>query len=112
MRRLLLRPCEAALLLKGERASPRGRLALVSLHKLDAVLPVPLIAAIGKAIMIRGVNMGDSVPQQFIPKLVDLIMDGKFPLQKLVKFYAFDDINQALEDQDKGRAVKPILRMS
>jgi Zn-dependent alcohol dehydrogenase len=92
--------------------APRGRLALVSLHKLDAVLPVPLIAAIGKAITIRGVNMGDSVPKQFIPKLVDLIMDGKFPLQKLVRFYAFDDINQALEDQDKGRAVKPILRMS
>ena len=92
--------------------APRGRLALVSLHKLDAVLPVPLIAAIGKAIMIRGVNMGDSVPQQFIPKLVELIMAGKFPLQKLVKFYDFDDINQAFEDQDKGRAVKPILRMS
>jgi aryl-alcohol dehydrogenase len=95
-----------------EALAPRGRLALVSLHKLDAVLSVPLIAAIGKAIMIRGVNMGDSVPQQFIPKLVDLVVEGKFPLHKLVKFYAFDDINQALEDQDKGRAVKPILRMS
>jgi aryl-alcohol dehydrogenase len=95
-----------------EALAPRGRLALVSLHKLDAVLAVPLIAAIGKAIMIRGVNMGDSVPQQFIPKLVELIMAGRFPLQKLVKFYAFDDINKALEDQDRGIAVKPILRMN
>ncbi len=73
---------------------------------------MPLIAAIGKAIMIRGVNMGDSVPNNSFPKLVDLIMAGKFPLQKLVKFYAFDDINKALEDQDRGVAVKPILRMS
>jgi aryl-alcohol dehydrogenase len=102
----------AALSAAVEALAPRGRLALVSLHKLDAVLPVPLIAAIGKAIMIRGVNMGDSVPAQFIPKLVDLIVSGQFPLQKLVRFYAFKDINQALEDQDQGRAVKPILRFA
>lgn len=92
--------------------SPRGKLALISLNRLDAVLPLPLIGAIGRGIMIRGVNMGDSVPRTFIPKLVELIMAGRFPLQKLVKFYRFDEINQALEDQDRGRAVKPILRMN
>jgi aryl-alcohol dehydrogenase len=90
---------------------PRGKVALISLNKLDAVLPLPLISAIGRGIMIRGVNMGDSVPHVFIPKLIELIIAGKFPLQKLVKFYKFEDINQALDDQDRGIAVKPILRM-
>jgi Zn-dependent alcohol dehydrogenase len=90
----------------------RGKLALISMNTLDAVLPVPLMGAVGRGVTIRGINMGDSEPHTFIPKLIDLIMDGKFPLQKLVKFYKFDEINQALEDQDHGHAVKPILRMS
>lgn len=90
---------------------PRGKLALVSLDKMDAVLPAPLMGIIGRGATIRGVNMGDSVPAQFIPKLIDLMMAGKFPLQKLVKYYKFEDINHALEDQHHGHTVKPILRM-
>jgi aryl-alcohol dehydrogenase len=90
----------------------RGKLALISANKLEAILPVPLIGIIGRGITIRGVNMGDSVPKVFIPKLIDLIIAGRFPIQKLVRFYNFEDINIALEDQDHGRAVKPILRMS
>ena len=38
---------------------------------------------------------GDSVPQEFIPKLVDLIMAGKFPIEQMIKFYDFADINLA-----------------
>jgi aryl-alcohol dehydrogenase len=79
---------------------------------MEAVLPVPLMGIIGRGVMIRGVNMGDSVPSVFIPKLVDLIMAGKFPIQKLVRFYKFEDINRALDDQHHGHTVKPILRMS
>lgn len=91
--------------------APRGKLAVVSTNRLDAVLPVPLIALLGRGITIRGVNMGDSVPKSFIPRLVDLIVEGRFPLQKLVHWYDFDQVNEALEDQHHGRAVKPILRM-
>jgi aryl-alcohol dehydrogenase len=89
----------------------RGKLALISMNSLDAVLPVPLMGAVGRGVTIRGINMGDSVPKTFIPKLIDLIMAGKFPLQKLVKYYRFDELNQALEDQDHGHAIKPIVRM-
>lgn len=88
----------------------RGKIALVTGNKLDAVLQLPLLSLMGRGITIRGVNMGDSVPHDFIPKLVDLIVEGRFPLEKLVKFYDFCDINHALEDQEHGKAVKPILR--
>ena len=89
----------------------RGKIALVTANKLDAILGLPLMAMIGRGISIRGVNMGDSVPHSFIPKLVDLIVEGKFPLHKLVKFYDFHDINHALKDQEQGKTVKPIVRM-
>lgn len=38
---------------------------------------------------IVGVVESDAVPQVFIPKLVQLYKDGKFPFDKLVKFYKF-----------------------
>ncbi|MGA8611447.1 MAG: NAD(P)-dependent alcohol dehydrogenase [Xanthobacteraceae bacterium] len=61
--------------------------------------------------VVRGVVQGDSIPQEFIPKLVDLIMDGKFPMEKMVKFYDFADINKAAQESSAGLAIKPVLRM-
>ncbi|MDQ0313788.1 NAD(P)-dependent alcohol dehydrogenase [Amorphus orientalis] len=63
----------------------------------------------GKRIM--GIVEGGSVPQIFIPRLVELQRQGRFPFEKLVKFYDFDQINQAVEDSESGKTIKPILRM-
>lgn len=60
---------------------------------------------------IRGIVEGDSVPQTFIPQLVELYMQGRFPFDKLVKFYPLDEINQAAEDSLKGITLKPVLRL-
>lgn len=54
---------------------------------------------------------GDAVPQRFIPRLIELYLDGQFPFDRLVKFYDFAAINQAMADSRKGRAVKPVLRI-
>ena len=62
--------------------------------------------------MVRGVVQGDSVPQEFIPKLVDLIMAKKFPIERMIKFYDFADINRAGAEILTGIAIKPVLRMS
>ncbi len=43
--------------------------------------------------------------------LVDFYMGGRFPLDKLVRFYPFEGIAQAFHDSEKGVTVKPILRM-
>ena len=61
--------------------------------------------------VVRGVVQGDSVPQVFIPKLVDLIMAGKFPLEKMITFYDFADIERAAKESAAGIAIKPVLRM-
>jgi aryl-alcohol dehydrogenase len=60
---------------------------------------------------IRGVIEGDSVPDLFIPQLVDHYMNGRFPFDRLTRFYPLDRINEAAEDSRKGRVVKPIIRM-
>lgn len=58
---------------------------------------------------VKGIIEGDSVPQVFIPKLIDFYLSGRLPLDKLVKKYAFEEINAAVEDSENGRAIKPVL---
>ena len=55
--------------------------------------------------------MGESLPKLFIPRLLDLHLQGRFPFDKLIGFYRLDEINQAAEDSEKGKTVKPIKRM-
>ena len=52
---------------------------------------------------------GDSVPQLFIPKLIKLYQSGKFPFDRLLKFYDFKDINRAMKDSRNGKTIKPVL---
>lgn len=59
---------------------------------------------------IRGILQGESVPKVFIPRLVALHAQGRFPFDKLVKFYDLEQINQAAEDSEKGGTIKPIIR--
>jgi aryl-alcohol dehydrogenase len=59
-----------------------------------------------------GIIQGDAVPQQFIPKLIKLYLVGKFPFDRLVKFYDFRDINRAIADSRRGDTIKPVLRIS
>jgi aryl-alcohol dehydrogenase len=46
-----------------------------------------------------------------IPRLIALHRQGRFPVDRLVTFFRFDDIQSAIEACEQGRAVKPILLM-
>jgi len=60
---------------------------------------------------IRGVIEGDAIPDLFIPSLIALYEQGRFPFDRVITFYPFDDINKAVEDMEKGMVIKPVLRM-
>jgi aryl-alcohol dehydrogenase len=60
---------------------------------------------------IKGIIEGDSIPDQFIPKLIELYKQGRFPFDRLITFYPFDDIEKAVEDMEKGLVIKPVLRL-
>ena len=60
---------------------------------------------------IRGVIQGDSVPQDFIPMLVDHIAAGRFPVERMITFYPLSEINDAAADSATGKTIKPVLRM-
>lgn len=58
---------------------------------------------------LTGAIEGDSVPQEFIPEMVDLYRSGKFPIDKIVKFYQSEEINEAIKDSVNGSMIKPII---
>jgi aryl-alcohol dehydrogenase len=60
---------------------------------------------------VRGIVQGDSVPQLFVPQLIELYRAGHFPFDRLVRFYEFEEINQAAADMRSGTTIKPILRV-
>lgn len=75
----------------------------------EASFDVNGVMTAGKRII--GIVEGDSKPDLFIPALVELYMQGRFPFDRLVKFYSLDQINQAAEDSEKGITIKPVIRM-
>lgn len=60
---------------------------------------------------LRGIIEGDSRPHELIPRLVALYRAGRFPMNELVRFYAFEDIDRAISDSERGDVVKAVLRM-
>jgi len=52
---------------------------------------------------------GDAIPKILIPKMIEMYKKGKFPFDKLIKKYDFEDINQAFDDSEEGTTIKPVL---
>ena len=65
---------------------------------------------LGKSI--RGVTEGESIPRRFIPQMIELYGQGRFPFDRLLTFYDFKDINKAIEASKSGEVVKPVLRFN
>src|SRR5690606_1076925 len=89
----------------------RGKAAILGASAPDAVIQLPANAFMQSCKTLMGVVEGNSVPDVFIPQLLDLHMQGRFPFDRLVGFYDFDQVNQAAADMESGAVVKPIIRI-
>jgi len=58
---------------------------------------------------IKGVLMGNAIPQLSIPQLIKFFQAGEFSFDQLVKFYKFEEINEASNDSATGKTIKPVL---
>ena len=74
-------------------------------------LPVRLSDLMLGGRSIRGVVQGDSEPREFIPRLIELHRQGRFPLERLITTYPFGKIADAMHDSEAGTAIKPVLLM-
>lgn len=65
-----------------------------------------------KVASLHSIVQGFSRPQEFIPQLISYQEQGRFPYERLITTYRFEDINEAIADAKSGAAVKPILLMN
>ena len=99
-----LRPALAVL-------APRGTVCLVGSARsgTDVVLEMPVIQE-GRTI--RGCIQGDSDVQSFLPELITRFQEGQLPVDRLVRHYEHDAINEAVDDMLAGTTIKAVLRIS
>jgi aryl-alcohol dehydrogenase len=60
---------------------------------------------------LAGIIEGHCTPKEFIPKLLGFYREGRFPFDRLISIYNFEDINKAAADALSGATLKPVLVM-
>jgi aryl-alcohol dehydrogenase len=92
--------------------APRGQLALVGAYPPGVAIEAEASFLMSGGRTIRGVVEGGADPQTFIPELIAHYRAGKFPFDRLVQFFDFEDIADAIAAGESGKVVKPIVRMA
>jgi aryl-alcohol dehydrogenase len=91
----------------------RGTIGLVAVPPSpERQLDLPWASLLLQGQAVRGFMEGNSVPDIFIPRMIELHAQGRFPFDKFVRYYPFHEINRAIEDQRNGSAIKPVLEVS
>ena len=89
-----------------------GKCVVAGMSSLESTVTfAPYEFLLGKTI--RGTVQGDIIAQVDIPRYVDMFMDGKLPVDKLInKHYSLDEINEAfdaLQNQEVFRSVVKLV---
>jgi aryl-alcohol dehydrogenase len=72
----------------------------------DLVLPMGLLSG-GRTVM--GVVEGNSIAEVFIPELIELWQQGRFPFDRLIRKYPMSQLNEAIDATSSGEVFKAIL---
>ena len=92
-----------------ETMLPNGMLGLVAVPPPDATLPANMMSMLIRGVGVKYITEGDADPQDYIPKMLGWFQAGKFPFDKLIKKFPFDQINEAAHASETGEAIKPVL---
>ena len=87
----------------------RGVCGLIGSFPPGSTVPLDLFFMLAGGRGIRGIVEGDSKPDVFIPELIKLYQQGRFPFDRLITYYPFENINEAIEDCQAGKVIKPVL---
>ena len=92
--------------------APRGTCGILGASPMGSEITLDEVHFMSGGRRLMGIVEGDSIPDLFIPTLVELHAQGRFPFDKMVKFYSLGQINDAIHDSETGVTIKPILRIS
>lgn len=87
----------------------RGTCCLVGAAPRGTEVSLDMISIMQGRTIVGSVE-GNAVPDEFIPKMIELYKEGKLPFDKLLTFYPLEDINKAVADMNEGRILKAVLK--
>jgi aryl-alcohol dehydrogenase len=58
---------------------------------------------------VTGIIAGSSIPQVFLPELLELHAAGRFPVDRMLTYFPFDQINEAVGAVRRGAVGKAVL---
>jgi aryl-alcohol dehydrogenase len=94
-----------------EVLAPRGTACLVGSARAGVDVSLEM-KTIQQGRVLRGCSQGESDVQRFLPRLIDLHVSGKLPVDRLVRHYPHAAINDAVADMLAGRTIKAVLRIA
>lgn len=56
-----------------------------------------------------GAVQGHANTQEYIPQMIQWWRDGKFPIERLIQFFPYEDYAKAMEAMGSGQVIKPVI---
>ncbi|MCF0265211.1 NAD(P)-dependent alcohol dehydrogenase [Acinetobacter guillouiae] len=81
-------------------------------QKIEQKLPGTVMQMVPAGICFKGIIEGDSDPDRSIPELIRYYEKGQLPIDKLIRTYPFEQINEAIAANHLGDCIKPVLLIS
>jgi S-(hydroxymethyl)glutathione dehydrogenase / alcohol dehydrogenase len=90
-----------------------GTLVCVGIPPEDAVVELPGAALVRDEKIVTGSLYGSCRPHTDMPMLLDLFLDGRLPLDRLVgTSYPLDEIDRAFEEMREGGGVRTLIDLA
>ena len=72
----------------------------------------PAVQLVAEERTVKGAYMGSCVPSRDIPRYIDLYLEGKLPVNKLLSGTGpLDQINEAFDRLDRGEVIRHVIVM-
>ncbi|MGQ0618935.1 MAG: NAD(P)-dependent alcohol dehydrogenase [Panacagrimonas sp.] len=93
-----------------EALLPNGMLGLLGVPSSpEATVPANMMSMLMRGVGVKYIVEGDADPQEFIPRMAGWYQAGKFPFDRMVKKFPFEQINEAAAASLSGAVIKPVV---
>ena len=89
--------------------APKGICGIVGASDPADMLKFNEAEFMGGGRTVMGILGGDSDVGPFLCELIEHHLAGRFPYEKLIRTFPFEQINEAIEASESGEVVKPVL---
>ena len=87
-----------------------GRVVMVGVPTPDMQITLPAIEVFGRGGAIKSSWYGDCLPSRDFPMLIDLYLQGRFPLDRFVsETIGIEDVEEAFAKMDRGEVLRSVV---